>query len=83
MNVQVSKGYDIKFSYAFDVSEYMQKQNNCCKTIICFVRKETEKAILLEELFGYRRTQWFPKSSIRLTEQKGLGEEKLKELGFI
>lgn len=68
-DVKITKGYDIKFSYAFDVSEYMQKQNSCKKCIICFVRAKTEKAILLEELFGYRRKMWFPKSHISLTPQ--------------
>ena len=70
MEVVVSKGYDIKNSYAFDISEYMQKQNNCGKCVIAFVRKETEKAFLIEELFGYRRKMWFPKSQISLTPQK-------------
>lgn len=83
MDIEVSTGYNIQKSYAFDISPYMQKQNNCGKCVIAFVRKETDKAILLEELFGYRRKMWFPKSQISLTPQKGLGEEKLKEMGFI
>jgi hypothetical protein len=68
--ISSGKKLDIKNSYAFDISEYMQKQNHCGKTVIGFVMKETDKALQIKELFGYMRTMWFPKSHIRLTPQE-------------
>jgi|WetSurMetagenome_2_1015567.scaffolds.fasta_scaffold120001_3 hypothetical protein len=63
------KKLDIQNSRAFDISEYMQKQNHCGRTVIGFVMKETDKAVQIKELFGYMRTMWFPKSHIKLTPQ--------------
>lgn len=58
-----------KASYAFDISEYMQRQNSCKPTIIAALLKKTDKAVQIKELFGYGRTMWFPKSHIRPTPQ--------------
>ena len=67
--ISTLKKLDVKDSRAFDISEYMQKQNQCKSIIIGFLMKETDKAVQIKEAFGYQRTMWFPKAHIQMTPQ--------------
>jgi hypothetical protein len=66
---------------AIDIKEWFCKQNGIKgKTHIVAIKKETEKAVLVNFCFDYYIDMWMPKSCVSLTPQYQFTEEEKKEL---